>query len=421
MDRFQAITVLLVLAAFFTYVNERFLRLPMAIGVMLVAFVASLALAIASALGMELGHAQLVAFLTDVDFSKLLMRGMLCFLLFAGALHVPVRTLEKEKWLVLALAVLATTLATFLTGTLAWLALRATGFDIDYVYALMFGAIVSPTDPIAAVAILTKIGLPKRLETLINGESLFNDGVGVVLFTVLSSFAFGAGEYAEASPLVLFTREVLGGAALGALVGALVCWMLRGLSEHGSRALLTLAAVAGGYATGRVLGVSGPIATVVAGIAVGNFGLHTSVDATGRRYLVTFWRLIDDVLNGILFALIGLEVLLIPAGPHIFWGIPLCVGIVLASRAASVAVPMSLLGVHQRFGAPIVGLTKLLTWAGMRGGLAVALALSLPAGPERDMLTTMTYGVVVFSVIVQGLTIKRLFPRDELEGMMRIR
>lgn len=417
---FEIIVSLLGLAAVFSYLNERLLKLQSTIGVMLLALVVSVAGLIVEALGGVSWHKEIVALLTEFDFSSTLLDGLLCFLLFAGALHIPIRTLEREKWLILALTILGTMISTFVTGTVLWLVLGLAGWHVKFIHALLFGAIIAPTDPIATLAILKSAGLPKRLETLINGESLFNDGVAVVLFTVIGGIAFGGHEPAFREVSFLLGQEVLGGALFGLLMGAIALFMLKGVQEHSSEVLITLSVVAGGYALAKELHVSGPIATVVVGLIVGNYSRRRALDESGWTDLDTFWRLMDEMLNVVLFLMIGFLVLLGEfSWAHAAGGL-LAILMVLFGRWVSVSASIGVFRIHERLDAPARHLITLLTWGGLRGALSLAMALSLPAGDVRDLILAMTYAVVAFSVVVQGLTVSRMFSQDELELMVEV-
>ena len=413
------VAILLALTAVFSYLNERFLQLPTTVGLMLVALVVAMSIAGLDAMGWDVGHAEVVAFLAQVDFSATVLQGILCFLLFAGALHVPLHQLEQQKWMIAALATIATLLAAVITATLAWLVLHLIGIDIPFFSALVFGALISPTDPISALAILKSLGLPRRLEILISGESLFNDGVGLVLFVMFTGLALGSQELSIGHAVALFTQQVLGGTGLGLVAGFIAYGLLHGVSEHATRIVITLAVVTSGYAAAESLQVSGPITIVVTGLIVGNYGRNLTMEQSGRQHVDTFWKSIDDVLNGILFVLIGLEVMAVSFSVSSIWVVAIAILSVLIGRGVSVGVPIVLASLHKRFDATHRHLIGLLTWGGLRGGLSIALVLSLPSGAERDLLLTMTYGVVIFSIVVQGLTVGHLFSRTELKQMAR--
>jgi len=329
----------------------------------------------------------------------------LSFLLFAGALHVNLNDLAKQKWAIVSLATLGVLLSTFIIGGLSWLVLNWLGIGLPLIYCLLFGALISPTDPIAVLGILKTAHAPKSLEIKIAGESLFNDGVAVVVFIVLFGIATGGEEINAAHIGLLFLEEAVGGVVYGLLLGFLTYRMLKGVDNYTVEILLTLALVTGGYALATVIHVSGPIAIVVAGLWIGNHGRLLAMSEHTREHLDTFWELMDEILNAVLFVLIGLELLLLSLTQEYLLAAVLIIPIVLLARLVSVGLPIGLLRFKQQF-AP--GVVKVLTWGGLRGGISVALALSLPAGPERNLILTVTYMVVVFSIIVQGLSISSL-------------
>ncbi len=330
---------------------------------------------------------------------------MLSFLLFAGALHVDINDLAKQKWVITLLATGGVVLSTFLVGFLTWHVLDLLGYPTPMIYCLLFGALISPTDPIAVLGILKSAGVPKTLEVKITGESLFNDGVGVVVFLVLLKIAAGGGGITVEEVAWLFFEEAFGGVAFGLIIGSIAYWMLKSVDSYQVEILLTLALVAGGYALATHLHLSGPIAIVVAGLLIGNHGRLFAMSDTTRENLDTFWELVDEVLNSVLFVLIGLEVLILPFTASYLIAGALVVPTVLAARFVSVGVPVTLMRRFREFSPDVI---KIMTWGGLRGGISVALALSLPAVPAREVLLAITYQVVVFSILVQGLTIGRL-------------
>ena len=393
---------LLALTALFAWVNQRWIGLPTPIGVMLVALAVSLALVLAEAFDLAPAAAGARALLARVDFGETVLQGMLSFLLFAGALHVDLSDLARQKRIIGLLATVGLLVSTLIVGFGSWVLLRWLGLELPLVHCLLFGALISPTDPIAVMGILRRAGAPPSLETKIVGESLFNDGVAVVLFLVLAGVAAGQTEPQPAAIATLLVQEAVGGALFGLAAGWLAYRMLRAVDSHDVEILLTLALVTGGYALADALHLSGPIAIVVAGLLIGNHGRLLAMSARTREHLDTFWGVLDELLNALLFVLLGLEVLVVSleAGP-LAAGV-LMVPLVLLARLFSVGLPVSLLRPLRRFSP---GAVRVLTWGGLRGGVSVALALSLPPGPERDLILTLTYVVVVFSVLVQGLTV----------------
>ncbi len=400
---------LISLAAVFSYINYRWLHLPASIGLMLISLLLSLGMLALGGLGLASVEQYARHVLASIDFDQALMNGMLSFLLFAGALHVNLDVLAKMKWVILVLATVGVLLSTFIVGYLAFYLLRVLGADVPLVDCLLFGALISPTDPIAVMGILKTLGAPKSLETKIAGESLFNDGVGVVVFLALLGVAAG-GAHGEGVSVrhiaLLFAEEALGGILFGLVIGWIAFQMLRSVDNYQVEILLTLALVMGGYALAMTIHTSGPIAVVVAGLMIGNHGRRLAMSDRTREHVDSFWELLDEILNAILFVLIGLEVLVIPLGRHYLLAGLLMIPVVLFARVVSVGLPLTLLKLKYRFSA---GARSVMVWGGLRGGISVALALSLPPGPHKNLILTMTYVVVVFSILVQGLTVGALF------------
>ncbi len=402
MGLLDLMAALVTLSALFSYVNHRFIRLPTTVGVMLIALLLSVSLMTFGKLGFADLEQYAERVLSGIDFNLTLMQGMLSFLLFAGALHVNLEDLAKQKWVILSLATIGVLLSTIIVGSLVWMLLDLLGFQVGYLYCLLFGALISPTDPIAVLATLKTVGVSKSIETKIAGESLFNDGVGVVLFLVLLGLATRPEEASVASAVLLFAQEAFGGLILGFLLGTLGFYLLRTVDNYQVEILLTLAVVMGGYALARALHTSGPIAIVVAGLLIGNHGRVLAMSEKTRGHLDTFWELVDEIMNAVLFVLLGLEMLVLQfTGGYVLAGI-IAIPLVLVSRLVSVGMPIGALRLTKEFSPHVV---KILVWGGLRGGISVALALSLPAGPTRDVFLAMTYIIVVFSIVVQGLTI----------------
>lgn len=393
----------LVITALLAYLNHRFVGLPTTIGVMAAALVLSLALIGLDAMGLAYGLREYEeSFLRSIDFSKVLMQGMLSLLLFAGALHVDLSELRNYRWPIGAMAVLGTLLSTLVVGYGMWFALPLAGLQLPLMYCLLFGALISPTDPIAVMGILKSANAPKELELVIAGESLFNDGVGVVIFSLLLGMLTSGVTPTPGQGLELLLHEAGGGLLFGFALGYVTFRLLKSVDNYQVEVLLTLAAVTGGYALASALHVSGPLAMVVAGLIIGNHGRALAMSDTTRRYLDMFWELIDEILNAMLFVLIGMEVLLVAFSVNELAAAVVAVAVTLSARLLTVGMPMGLL--QRVFNLPR-GSWKVLTWGGLRGGISVALALSLPAGPERNTVVALTYCVVVFSILVQGLSI----------------
>jgi CPA1 family monovalent cation:H+ antiporter len=395
--------VCLVITALLAYLNRRFVGLPATIGVMVIALGLSLAIVGLDATGLapSLRHYE-TSFLRSIDFSNVLMQGMLSLLLFAGALHVDLSELRALRWPVATLALVGTFLSTLVVGFGVWIALPWAGLNLPLLYCLLFGALISPTDPIAVAGIVKSAGAPKNLELVIAGESLFNDGVGVVLFALLLGMLQSGTVPTIGTGLTLLAHEAGGGIAFGLLLGWITYYLLKSVDDYQVEVLLTLAAVTGGYALASHLHISGPLAMVVMGLVIGNNGRALAMSDTTRRYVDMFWKLVDEILNAVLFVLIGMEVLLIAFSASILMAGALAIGVTLLARLITVGWPIRAVGHH--FGLPH-GAWQVLTWGGLRGGISVALALALPPGPERDTVLALTYCVVVFSILAQGLTI----------------
>jgi monovalent cation:H+ antiporter, CPA1 family len=403
------IAVCLVLTAGLAYINLRFIGLPVTIGVMMTALVLSLSIVALDAAGIDFGLLQYEkSLLHAIDFSDVLMQGMLSLLLFAGALHVDLSELRAYRWQIGALAVVGTLLSTLAVGFGTWLILPWVGIEMPLLYCLLFGALISPTDPIAVMGILKTAGAPRNLELVIAGESLFNDGVGVVIFSLLLGALVSGTTPTVGDGLRLLAHEAGGGLVFGLVLGFITVALLKSIDQYQVEVLLTLAAVMGGYALAQHLHVSGPLAMVVTGLMVGNGGRALAMSDQTRHYVDLFWELIDEILNAVLFVLIGMEVLLVAFSASLFVAATVAMLITLCARALTVGLPVSLL--RRGFKLP-AGSGAVLTWGGLRGGISVALALSLPAGPQRDVVLALTYCIVAFSILGQGLTIGRLIRR----------
>ncbi len=407
MSIINIIALLTTLAAIFSYVNHCFIKLPTTIGLMLITLLMSLGLILSGTLGLGL-ETEAQQIIAQIDFSQTLMHGMLSFLLFAGALHVNLDNLLQQKWVIGICATVGVLCSTFLVGTAMFYLLGWLGLPLPFIACLTFGALISPTDPIAGLGLLKQAKAPKSLETKIAGESLFNDGIGVVIFLVLLELFTGAHPFEWGHVGKLLALEAVGGLVLGLILGWITHRLLKSINNYQVEILLTLALVTGGYALATALHTSGPLAIVVAGLFIGNQGRHFAMSDQTREHLDTFWELIDEILNAVLFVLIGLEILILTVTGQYMLAAVLAIPVVLIARFISVGIPMSLLRAMQNFTPHAV---KIMTWGGLRGGISVALALSLPASPTRDLLLTMTYAVVIFSIVIQGLTIPRLLRR----------
>ncbi len=399
------VALLITLTAIFSYINARFIKLPNTIGIMLGALIFSIGVVVLGKLGFASIEHHAEVLIAQIDFNEALMHGMLSFLLFAGALHVNLDDLAQQKYVIAIMATLGVVISTFLIGSLTWYILGFLHIPLSYIYCLVFGALISPTDPIAVLGILKTAGAPKSLETKITGESLFNDGVGVVVFIVLLGIATGSETVSISSIAFLFAEETLGGIIYGLVIGYIAYSMIKSLDNYTVEILITLALVMGGYAFASVIHVSGPIAVVVAGLLMGNHGRRFAMSDKTREHVDTFWELLDEILNAILFVLIGLEVLLLSVNQNYLLAAVILIPLVLLSRFIAVGLPVKLLSNFREFSPNAI---KIMTWGGLRGGISVALALSLPAGVEREVILTITYIIVIFSITVQGLTIGKL-------------
>lgn len=419
MEAFNIAAILLTLAAVFGYANHRWLKLPTTIGVMLISLVFSLLLIAAGALdGGVVEYARRI--LEAVDFDDTLLKIMLGYLLFAGALHVNLNDLAAQKRVIGVLASVGVVMTTFLTGSAMYLLLKLTGVElpgggaVPFIYCLLFGALVAPTDPVAVLGILKTARAPKSLETKITGESLFNDGVGVVVFLFVlelarEHMATGRVHLDLARAGELFAVEVAGGIALGLALGYAGYRMLKSIDQYQIEVLISLALVTGGYSLATFLHTSGPLAMVVAGLMIGNQGRSFAMSETTRDHLDKFWELVDEVLNAVLFVLIGLELLVLEFdGMHVIVGF-LAIAVVLGARFVSVGLPVVLMRRSRPFSPRAV---RILTWGGLRGGISVALALAIPPEAGRGLFLTATYMIVIFSIAVQGLTLRYLIVQD---------
>ncbi len=407
MSLFDGIAVILTVTALFSYLNHRFIRLPTVIGVMLISLLLSLALIAAGELGFRGLATAAEELVGRMEFEKTLLHGMLSFLLFAGALHVDINDIRERAWTIASLATVGTLISTVAVAAATFFAARAVGMGLPFVYCLVFGALISPTDPIAVLGILKRSNISGPMRAVITGESLFNDGIGVVLFLVLAGVASSpAAGLVWGGAVKLFVVEALGGLVLGFLLGLVGFLMLRSVDDYQVEVLITLAIVTGGYALAVLLHTSGPIAVVVAGLFIGNHGRLLAMSERTRERLDMFWELVDEILNAVLFVLLGVEIFVIDVSPsYVALGL-MVIPLLLLSRTLAVSVP---LGVLRLAGVTMErGSLMLLVWGGLRGGISVALALSLVGSPYRTEILTITYVAVIFSVLVQGLTVGRV-------------
>ncbi len=403
---FDAAAIVVVLTALFSTINARFIKLPSAIGLtMLGAVTSALIIAVSRvAPGLPIHHLA-KAFVDGLDFKSTLLDGMLSFLLFAGAFQIDWNDMRDGRWAILALASFGTVLSTLLIGIGLKGLLLLTGPDLPLLWCLVFGALISPTDPVAVIAILKEAWLPPSIQATVATESLFNDGVGVVVFTILFAAASGQSALTVGKAAQLFATQAGGGLLVGAIVGATAFVIMKGMSDYVAEVLVTLAVVMGGYALAKALHVSGPVAMALAGLIIGNQGVQYAISDSAKDYVVKFWEVVDEILNSVLFLLIGLEAIVVWHESRIMIIALATIPIVLLARLISVGAPLLVLYRIHNLGR---GTLSILWWGGLRGGISIALALSLPAGPYQELILASTYAVVFFSVLVQGSTIGRL-------------
>ena len=404
MNIFEISSILVTISAALMYINFRFLKLPMTIGLMLLSLVLSSFIFL---IGFFIPSIQIFSssMLSSIDFNATLMGGMLSFLLFAGSLHVDLSDLVEQKVIISILATLGVVFSTFLVGTTTYYLLGLFSINIDYIYCILFGSLISPTDPIAVLGILKETNAPKSLETTIAGESLFNDGVGVVVFTVILSLLSESVHISVSEISIIFIKEAVGGIVFGLFTGYLFFRLLKSVDSYPLEIMLTLALVMGGYSFASHLHLSGPLAMVVAGLFIGNHGKMFAMSDTTHKQLFSFWELIDEFLNALLFVLIGFEVLIISFNlSYLTVGI-LLIPLILLVRFVGISIPLSIMGSKTNLSK---GSALVMTWCGLRGGISIALALSLPEIPEKSLIIAITYIVVAFSILVQGLTSKKV-------------
>ena len=407
MGTFATFSLLIVIAALFAYVNFRVLKLPSSIGLMFLALLFSVLLvAVGKMMPHVLGDMQ--SLVQHLDLSRLLMNNMLGFLLFAGAIHIKLDILRQEKWAVMALSTVGVITSTMLVGTVMFYLLAAFGIPMEYLHCLLFGALISPTDPIAVLGILKEAKVPPSLEMKIAGESLFNDGVAVVVFLTILEISESPASFGWSEVAVLFVQETVGGIAFGLVIGYITFVMMRSIDNYKVEVLLSLAVVMGGYALAQALHVSGPLAMVAAGILIGNHGKKHAMSKITEEYVDKFWELIDEILNAMLFVLIGLELLVVKLDPIHFVVGGIAILLILVVRYVSVWVPAQLIRFMERMHHPTL---LMLTWGGLRGGISIAMAISLGDTFDRGLWITLTYIVVTFSILVQGMTIGKLARR----------
>ena len=408
MDLFLIASILIVLSALFGYINVRFLKMPNTIGLMVITIVFTLIILASSYIDDTLLEQEKLMIAT-IDFKTVLLDVMLSFLLFAGALHTNFQQLKVQRKPIMSFALFSTFTSTFLVGGFSYGLLNIIGLEVDFIYCLLFGALISPTDPIAVLGILKQAGAPKKLETKIVGESLFNDGVGVVIFLTIYKIAEGGNDITFSGIAQLFAVEVFGGIALGLLLGWGTYKLLKSINDYDVEVIITLATVMGGTVIAQKLHVSAPLAMVTAGLIVGTDTVrNSSMSKVTEQYVDKFWELLDILLNTILFVMIGMEILVLTYDHHYILAGVLCIPMLLFARYLSLMLPIKIFSKKLDF---VPNTNLIMTWGGLRGGISIALALSLTTVMHRDLFLVITYIIVVFSIIGQGLTVGKLIKR----------
>ena len=412
MELYYSFSVLIVLASIFAYLNYRILKLPSTIGIMVIAIVVSVFLVLFGETMLPKTFSHLNELIGSLDFTEVLMGAMLNFLLFAGGIHINIKDLKEQFGPVVIFSTVGVIISTFAVGIGAYYLLPLVGVKMPLIYCLVFGALISPTDPVAVLSILKQANVSKSLETKVAGESLFNDGMAVVVFTVILQLAIGKDIDLNIENIgLLLLKEAGGGLLLGVLLGYSASRALRVVDDYIISVLITLAVVMGGYLIAREMHFSAPLAMVAAGLFMGNFSSSFKMKSETQDYLIKFWELIDEIMNAVLFLFIGFELLLIKnLNEYLFAG-GICIMVVLLSRWVSIFLPTKFMAFKHRFSPQTV---KVLVWGGIRGGVSIALALSIPKNQYSEIIISITYCVVVFSIIVQGLTIAKVANPNKL-------
>ncbi|WP_374329266.1 cation:proton antiporter [Soonwooa sp.] len=419
MELYYSFSVLIVLASIFSYINYRFLKLPSTIGIMVIAIAVSIFLVFfgEAVLPRTFGH--LHDLMNSINFTEVLMGAMLNFLLFAGGIHININDLKEQIWPVVVFSTVGVVISTFIVGFGVFYILPLVGIEMPLLYCLVFGALISPTDPVAVLSILKQANVSKSLETKVAGESLFNDGMAVVFFAVLLQLATGVDiDITAESIAVLLMKEAGGGMLLGVLLGYFTSRLMREVDDYIISVLVTLSVVMGGYLIAKQLHISGPLTMVAAGLFMGNFNKNFKMKSITQDYLIKFWELIDEILNAVLFLFIGFELLMIKDLDHYMIPGLIAIVIVLIARFISIWGPTQFMSFKSRFTPQTV---KVLVWGGIRGGVSIALAMSIPKSEYSTIILSITYCVVVFSIIVQGLSIgkvanpKKIATEEELQ------
>jgi CPA1 family monovalent cation:H+ antiporter len=410
MSPYHLIALLLTFAVLVAYINHRYVKMPSTIAIMFASLLISFFLIVMGWFGFHDTLQSLSTLLAPLNFHDLLINGMLSFLLFAGALTIDISHLRNQKWEIGILASLGTVGSALLVGYGMYWTLPLIGIHLSLLYCLLFGALISPTDPIAVLSIFKALKAPRDMTIFLEGESLFNDGVGIVIFLTIYTLAYQGGDFSISTITLLFLRQAIGGILYGALLGLIGYWLIEPVDDHRMQILVTLALVTGGYALAMYLDISGPLAMVVAGIFIGNQSREFYMSPHTRENLDNFWEVMDEILNAVLFLLIGFELLQLNINLKELIAMGLAIVLVLLVRFICVAVPIHFFRFKRQY---FPGMVRILTWGGLRGGLAVALALALPAvDTQRGVVLAMTYGVVVFAILIQGMTIKPMIKKS---------
>lgn len=406
MELYYSFSVLIVLASLFAYINYRVLKLPSTIGIMVIAIIVSVTLVASGENFLPKTTTHLTELVHSLDFTEVLMGAMLNFLLFAGGIHVNIKDLKEQFGPVVIFSTVGVIISTFAVAFGAYYLLPLVGIQMPFIYCLVFGALISPTDPVAVLSILKQANVSKSLETKVAGESLFNDGMAVVVFTVVLQLAIGKEIDLNVENIgLLLLREAGGGLLLGVLLGLSASRAMRVVDDYIISVLITLSVVMGGYLIAHEMHISAPLAMVAAGLFMGNFSESFKMKSETQDYLIKFWELIDEIMNAVLFLFIGFELLLIKDLNEYLVAGGICILIVLLARWVAIFVPTKFMAFKYRFSPQTV---KVLVWGGIRGGVSIALALSIPVNEYSQIIISITYCVVVFSIIVQGLTIAKV-------------
>jgi len=407
MELFPLISLLIVLSAIFAYVNFRYLKLPNTIGLMLVSLLFSLGIIVINPLAPSL-KTEVERILSSIDFSELLLEVMLSFMLFAGAIHIKFKDLKAEKLSIFLYSTLSVIISTILVGYTSFYILNLFHFNVTLIQCFLFGSLISPTDPIAVLSILKTVGVSKSLETKIAGESLFNDGVAVVVFITILQLAKTGDDISIINVLTFFGQEAIGGILMGGVLGWIAYKLIASIDNYNVEVLITLSLVMGGYSLAHYIHVSGPLAMVIAGLITGNHGKSLGMSNTTAEYVDKFWELIDEILNALLFVLIGLELLVIKINTTLILVSSIIIVAALLIRYISIYVPSILIRLKEKITRKTI---LILTWGGLRGGISIALALSIPNELGKEIWVTITYIIVCFSILIQGLTIGKVVNR----------